>query len=94
VRRLPGCLVGAIHASEGDEVGALIDAMAAVSGRIVWNDWPTGVAVTSAQHHGGPYPASTNSLHTSVGAHAIERILRPVSYQNFPARYLPYDLRS
>jgi len=41
--------------------------------------------VSIGQQHGGPYPASTSSIHTSVGLHAIERFLRPVSYQNFPA---------
>ncbi|MFZ3020623.1 MAG: hypothetical protein WA090_00660, partial [Candidatus Nanopelagicaceae bacterium] len=53
-------------------------------GRVAFNAWPTGVAVTEGQHHGGPYPASTSSLHTSVGIHAITRFLRPVTFQGFP----------
>jgi NADP-dependent aldehyde dehydrogenase len=54
------------------------------AGRLVLNGWPTGVSVTRAQHHGGPYPASTNVLHTSVGSYSMMRYLRPISYQDFP----------
>ena len=54
------------------------------TGRLVLNGWPTGVAVTRAQHHGGPYPASTNLLHTSVGSYAMMRFVRPVTFQDFP----------
>lgn len=54
------------------------------SGRLVLNGWPTGVAVTRAQHHGGPYPVTTNVLHTSVGSYAMMRFVRPISYQDFP----------
>jgi len=50
------------------------------------------VAVAHAQHHGGPYPATTNSLHTSVGTAAIDRFGRPITYQNVPARFLPKEL--
>lgn len=56
------------------------------------NAWPTGVAVAAAQHHGGPYPATT-STSTSVGGTAVERWLRPVAYQNTPAALLPVELR-
>jgi NADP-dependent aldehyde dehydrogenase len=58
------------------------------TGRLVLNGWPTGVAVTRAQHHGGPYPASTNLLHTSVGSYAMMRFVRPVTFQDFPAELL------
>jgi len=61
-------------------------------GRIVWNGWPTGVAVNAAQHHGGPYPATTAPAFTSVGTAAIRRWLVPVAYQNFPAELLPSAL--
>lgn len=63
------------------------------AGRLLWEQWPTGVSVTRAQFHGGPYPATTNPLHTSVGTHAIERFLRPIAYQNFPEELLPALLR-
>jgi len=63
-----------------------------LSGRVVWGGYPTGVAVSWAMHHGGPYPATTSPLHSSVGAAAIRRWLRPVCYQNFPAAMLPPEL--
>jgi NADP-dependent aldehyde dehydrogenase len=62
-------------------------------GRVVWNGFPTGVAVSWAMHHGGPYPATTNALHTSVGTTAIRRWLRPVSLQDVPEDLLPDELR-
>jgi NADP-dependent aldehyde dehydrogenase len=62
------------------------------SGRILYNQYPTGVAVSWAQNHGGSWP-STNSLHTSVGASSIRRFLRPVAWQNAPQSELPEELR-
>jgi NADP-dependent aldehyde dehydrogenase len=64
-----------------------------LAGRIVWNGWPTGVAVTGAMHHGGPWPATTDPLHTSVGTTAIRRFLVPVVYQDTPQDLLPMILR-
>ena len=63
------------------------------AGRLVVNGFPTGVEVSDAMIHGGPYPASTNFGATSVGTLAIRRFLRPVSYQNFPDTLLPCDLK-
>jgi NADP-dependent aldehyde dehydrogenase len=63
------------------------------SGRIVFNGYPTGVEVSHAMVHGGPFPATSDSRTTSVGAGAIERFLRPVSYQNMPHALLPESLR-
>lgn len=85
-----GTLTSGIHAIENDpmDLSALISLLERISGRIVWNQWPTGLAVTWAMHHGGPYPASTNPLFTSVGAKAILRFRRPITYQNFPQKYL------
>ncbi|GAA3547631.1 aldehyde dehydrogenase (NADP(+)) [Amycolatopsis ultiminotia] len=79
--------------TERASLAPLLDLAAQRSGRIVFNEWPTGVAVTAAQHHGGPYPASTSIAHTSVGTAAIDRFLRPVTYQNAPAALLPAALR-
>ncbi|WHE36671.1 aldehyde dehydrogenase (NADP(+)) [Microbacterium sp. BDGP8] len=62
------------------------------AGRVLFAGWPTGVAVTWSQHHGGPWPATT-SLHTSVGATAIRRFLRPLVFQDAPAALLPRELR-
>ena len=61
------------------------------AGRLVYDAYPTGVAVSWAQHHGGPWP-STNSQHTSVGTTAIRRFLRPVTWQGAPQEVLPPEL--
>ena len=60
------------------------------AGRIVFNGVPTGVAVTDAMHHGGPWPAASNSRYTSVGTHAIDRFVRPVALQGAPSAIAPY----
>ncbi|WP_435176537.1 aldehyde dehydrogenase (NADP(+)) [Actinacidiphila sp. bgisy145] len=96
--RLPGNLtatahLGADEAADPDgPAAALLTRLTALAGRVLVNGWPTGVAVTGAQHHGGPYPATT-STSTSVGATAIERWLRPVAYQDTPPALLPPELR-
>ena len=91
---LPHSLTATIH--HGDEEDTLLARLTEIArpaaGRIVYNGFPTGVAVSWAQTHGGPWP-STNSLHTSVGATAIRRFLRPVTYQNAPESVLPEVLR-
>lgn len=82
---LEGALTGSIFASAEDANAVEVcRAIAQKVGRLAWNSWPTGVAVSVGQQHGGPYPASTSSIHTSVGLHAITRFLRPVSYQSLP----------
>jgi NADP-dependent aldehyde dehydrogenase len=91
---LPPSLTATIHHG-GDEdalVARLTDIARPRAGRIIYNGFPTGVAVAWAQTHGGPWP-STNSIHTSVGATAIRRFLRPVTYQNAPVALLPMELR-
>lgn len=91
---LPHSLTATIHHS--DDEGALLARLTEIvehsAGRLVYNGFPTGVAVSWAQTHGGPWP-STNSLHTSVGATAIRRFLRPLTYQNAPESVLPQELR-
>ncbi|MFC4978148.1 aldehyde dehydrogenase (NADP(+)) [Streptomyces atroolivaceus] len=93
--RLPGNLTATLHIAteeaDGSAAGLLAE-LTPVAGRVLVNGWPTGVAVAPAQHHGGPYPATT-STSTSVGATAIERWLRPVSYQSTPEALLPPELR-
>ncbi len=76
-------------ADEVEQVRAWGRLAATRAGRVVFNGWPTGVAVTPAQHHGGPYPATTAIAHTSVGTAAIRRFLRPVVYQDAPDEVLP-----
>ncbi|MFI8303538.1 aldehyde dehydrogenase (NADP(+)) [Streptomyces sp. NPDC085927] len=95
--RLPGNLTATVHLSEEEGAGEgrgaeILDELTPLAGRVLVNAWPTGVAVAPAQHHGGPYPATT-STSTSVGGTAIERWLRPVAYQNSPAALLPQELR-
>ena len=62
------------------------------AGRLLANGFSTGVEVADSMVHGGPYPASTNFGHTSVGTLSIRRWLRPVCYQNMPKDLLPDDL--
>jgi hypothetical protein len=63
----------------------LIRAARQIAGRVLFSGVPTGVAVTAAQQHGGPWPASTQPQSTSVGYAALERFLRPVALQDAPA---------
>ena len=95
-RIVEGTLTSTVHARTPDDAGVadLVDEIRPRSGRLIWNGWPTGVTVSAAMMHGGPYPASTSSLHTSVGLSAIERFLRPVAYQDFPEELLPPELRT
>lgn len=95
LERLDGQLTATVHSADGEEstVGELHDVLRQRAGRLVFGGYPTGVAVTWAMHHGGPYPAATSSGHTSVGATSIRRWLRPVSYQNAPQGVLPAELR-
>ncbi|PRX49403.1 NADP-dependent aldehyde dehydrogenase [Prauserella shujinwangii] len=92
---LEGNLTATVHAGpdERDTAGPLLERLRDHAGRLIVDGWPTGVAVSPAMHHGGPYPATTSPLHTSVGATAIRRFLRPVCYQNAPQELLPPPLR-
>ncbi|MDL2076739.1 aldehyde dehydrogenase (NADP(+)) [Streptomyces sp. GXMU-J15] len=95
--RLPGNLTATVHLSTEEAAGQgrgpeLLAELTPLAGRVLVNGWPTGVAVAPAQHHGGPYPATT-STSTSVGGTAIERWLRPVVYQGAPEALLPPELR-
>jgi NADP-dependent aldehyde dehydrogenase len=92
---IEGALTFTIHAAagEGADLAPLQWRMAERAGRILWNGYPTGVAVTAAMHHGGPYPATTSALHTSVGTAAIRRFQRPVAFQDTPQDALPAALR-
>jgi len=90
-----GCLVATIHGEAGESLAAvLVERLTGIAGRIVWNGWPTGVAVSPAQHHGGPHPSTTSSLHTSIGGAAVDRFVRPVVFQSLPANLLPGAGRS
>ncbi|HEY2576067.1 MAG TPA: aldehyde dehydrogenase (NADP(+)) [Streptosporangiaceae bacterium] len=95
--RLAGNLAACVHldeaaASDVTAARQVLDVLARTAGRVVVNGWPTGVAVAWAQHHGGPWPATTTPAYTSVGAAAIKRWLIPVVYQDCPPALLPPGL--
>lgn len=93
---VPGSLTATVHAESTETqylATTLVPALTAIAGRVLFGGWPTGVAVTWSQHHGGPWPATTAPLHTSVGATAIRRFLRPVTYQDAPQEVLPAALK-
>ncbi|GAA1545463.1 aldehyde dehydrogenase (NADP(+)) [Actinomadura kijaniata] len=92
---MPGSLTATIHTEGGEPLARdLVARVRRRAGRIVFDGWPTGVAVTAAIHHGGPWPATTAPLHTSVGTAAIRRFLVPVVYQNVPDSLSPLEGRS
>ncbi|MDL4812949.1 aldehyde dehydrogenase (NADP(+)) [Actinomadura opuntiae] len=95
VAALPGQLTTSLHAEqeEAGDLAGLAAVLAGRSGRVLWNQWPTGVSVSYAMQHGGPYPATTAPATTSVGTAAIERFLRPVAFQGWPQELLPPPLR-
>ena len=64
------------------------------TGRIIFNGMPTGVEVCPSMHHGGPFPATTDSRFTSVGTGAIKRFVRPLCFQNWPEELLPIALNN
>jgi NADP-dependent aldehyde dehydrogenase len=94
LKAVPDSLTATLHseAHELDELAPLVEELADVSGRVVFDGYPTGVRVSWGQHHGGPWPA-TNTAHTSVGVTAIRRFLRPLAWQNAPEAHLPPELR-
>jgi NADP-dependent aldehyde dehydrogenase len=94
-----GALQGALAASvmsagpEDPETPGMVAALTRLAGRVAVDDWPTGVAFTWAQQHGGPWPATTFPSATSVGAAALDRFTRPVTWQSAPAPALPPALQ-
>jgi len=94
-RNLEGHLTATIHGTAEDlhDYDWLVSILENKAGRLIFNGYPTGVEVCASMHHGGPYPAMTDSRATSVGTAAIYRFARPVCYQNFPQGALPVELR-
>lgn len=96
VERVGGQLTASVHSqpeSDADLLEALVGVLSHRAGRLVFDGFPTGVAVTHAMHHGGPFPATTAIGHTSVGMTAIRRFQRPIAFQDAPAALLPLALR-
>ena len=89
-----GQLTATVHATAADRALAarLLPTLERKAGRILFNGFPTGVEVSHAMVHGGPFPSTSDSRSTSVGASAIDRFLRPVCYQDVPTDLLPAAL--
>jgi len=96
LRSLEGQLTGSIHASDRDMPldSDIVETLKSKVGRLLFNQYPTGVEVCHAMVHGGPYPSTSDGRSTSVGTMAIFRFCRPVCYQNFPEEALPEALKN
>jgi NADP-dependent aldehyde dehydrogenase len=94
-RSLEGHLTATIHGTEQDlrDFADLIAILETKVGRLIFNGFPTGVEVTHAMVHGGPYPSTSDGRSTSVGTQAIFRFTRLVCYQGFPDSALPDELK-
>jgi NADP-dependent aldehyde dehydrogenase len=94
-KRMQGSLTATIHGTAEDleKYSDLVVLLRMKVGRLIFNGYPTGVEVSHAMHHGGPYPATTDPKFTSVGAMAIYRFARPICYQDFPEAMLPPELQ-
>lgn len=94
-RSLEGHLTATVHGTEQDlrDFSDLIAILETKVGRLIFNGFPTGVEVTHAMVHGGPYPSTSDGRSTSVGTQAIFRFTRLVCYQGFPDRALPDELK-
>lgn len=95
-RRLEGQLTATLLLDDADHAAAraLLPVLERKCGRILANGFPTGVEVCHAMVHGGPFPATSNAMYTSVGASAIDRFLRPVCYQDLPDALRPEAVQS
>ncbi|WP_221390021.1 aldehyde dehydrogenase (NADP(+)) [Dyadobacter sp. NIV53] len=94
--KLHGQLTATLLATNEDlaESEELVSVIQNICGRIIFNNFPTGVEVCKSMHHGGPFPSSSNSQYTSVGADSIRRFVRPLSFQNWPDEFLPDELKN
>ncbi|WP_296001073.1 aldehyde dehydrogenase (NADP(+)) [Rugamonas sp.] len=92
---LEGQLTATLQMDAGDidAAATLLPVLERKVGRILANGYPTGVEVATAMVHGGPFPATSDGRSSSVGTAAIQRFLRPVSYQNLAQALLPPELR-
>jgi len=96
LRHLKGQLTTTVMGTDDDvkNYESVVDRLQDICGRLIFNGVPTGVEVCYSMHHGGPYPATTDSRFTSVGADAIKRFARPVAFQDAPDDYLPVELKN
>jgi NADP-dependent aldehyde dehydrogenase len=96
IESLEGQLTAALHIDEADyaEAKRIVPVLESRVGRLLVNEFGTGVEVGHAMAHGGPYPSTADGHSTSVGSLAINRFLRPVSYQDLPDALLPDALKT
>ncbi len=96
VSRLEGQLTATVMATDQDAAQHedLFADIQEICGRFIFNNVPTGVEVCLSMQHGGPFPATTDSRFTSVGADGIKRFARPVAFQNWPDQFLPEELKN
>ena len=95
-KHVEGQLTATLMATENDvrNHSELVDVVRNICGRFILNGVPTGVEVCLSMQHGGPFPATTDSRFTSVGADGIKRFARPICYQNWPDELLPDELKN
>jgi NADP-dependent aldehyde dehydrogenase len=86
LKYMDGSLTGSIHAEKADLTLAskIVPILESLAGRIIWNGFPPGVVPGIATHHGGPWPATTDSRFTSIGVQGYKRFVRPICKQGFP----------
>ena len=96
VDRIQGSLAGSVFTADEDDTdaAACLALLSPKVGRLCANDWPTGVAYSWAQQHGGPWPSTSAPSATSVGAAALDRFVRPVTYQSLRDEWLPPALQA
>lgn len=96
VNNLEGQLTATLMATETDinYHEELVEAIKNICGRFILNNVPTGVEVCLSMQHGGPFPSTTDSRFTSVGADGIKRFARPIAFQNWSNDLLPAELRN
>jgi len=95
-QHLEGQLTATLMATESDMLqnDELVEAVKNICGRFILNSVPTGVEVCLSMQHGGPFPATTDSRFTSVGADGIKRFARPIAFQNWSNSLLPDELKN
>jgi NADP-dependent aldehyde dehydrogenase len=93
LQQLVGQLTISLFVEENEMNGKLLTVCTTKAGRVIFNGVPTGVEVTTAMQHGGPFPSSSIPQSTAVGADAVKRFMRPVAFQNFPENMLPLALK-
>lgn len=99
VKHMEGNLTATIYSHTGGEDDTAYDEieplLRARVGRLLNDKMPTGVAVSPAMNHGGPFPATGHPGFTAVGLPAsIQRFAALQCYDNVRAERLPEALRS